>query len=179
MSQNLHELVFPFTPYLNVENAPNPAWKHFQKTNKMNISRTWNVLSIIWRSWVRTHVLWKLDHRYLELLKVIICPQCFNRQTDRHRQKRYCHLWCEWYVLYAGFCICHPVVIPPLPPFTIHWCSFTEKHWDKMANRELFILITQHAGVSTQHIGVHYECCLIWGHYGICMNLLIIEHLVD
>ena len=33
MTNNLHEFVPPFTLYLNVENVPNPARKHFEKTN--------------------------------------------------------------------------------------------------------------------------------------------------
>ena len=33
MRHHLHEFVRPFTLYLNVENATNPTWKHFDKTN--------------------------------------------------------------------------------------------------------------------------------------------------
>ena len=35
MTHHLHEFVLPFMLYLNVENAQNPAQKHFDKTNKM------------------------------------------------------------------------------------------------------------------------------------------------
>ena len=33
MTHKLHEIVPPFTLYLSVENAPNPAQKHFEKAN--------------------------------------------------------------------------------------------------------------------------------------------------
>ena len=33
MIHKLQEFVPSFTLYLNAENAPNPAWKHFEKTN--------------------------------------------------------------------------------------------------------------------------------------------------
>ena len=40
MTNNLHEFVPPFTLYLNVENAQNPAWKHFEKTNIKVLNNT-------------------------------------------------------------------------------------------------------------------------------------------
>ena len=33
MTNKLHEFVPPFTLYLNIQNAQNPARKHFEKTN--------------------------------------------------------------------------------------------------------------------------------------------------
>ena len=37
MTHNLQEFVPPFSLYLNIENAQNPARKHFEKTNVMNM----------------------------------------------------------------------------------------------------------------------------------------------
>ena len=35
MTSHLHEFVPTFTLYLNIENAPSPAEKHFDKTNSI------------------------------------------------------------------------------------------------------------------------------------------------
>ena len=40
MTNNSHEFVPPFSLYLNVENAPNPARKHFEKANRINMIPT-------------------------------------------------------------------------------------------------------------------------------------------
>ena len=39
MTHKLHKFVPPFTLYFNVKNAPNPAQKHFEKTNKSSKSK--------------------------------------------------------------------------------------------------------------------------------------------
>ena len=51
MTHKLHEFVPPFTLYLNVENAKNPGWKHFEKTNTQTYA--WNTshmqISCLWQ----------------------------------------------------------------------------------------------------------------------------------
>ena len=41
MTNNLHDFVPPFTLHLNTENAPNPARKHFEKTDIINHGILW------------------------------------------------------------------------------------------------------------------------------------------